>query len=198
MERQPDTNDPHANEPEHALEPAGAAASTPLAEVAKETYDHDQHAQQMNGEDIPERMPTEGTPLPEFWAALKRMPRYVRLSANLARDKHVPRRAKLALMAGGAYAVSPIDLVPGVIPVAGQLDDLFVMMTAVQHAVNALPPEVAADHLDRARLTRKELDADMDAVRATIGWLVKRGAKAGGRVAGAGLRKVQALLRSRR
>lgn len=196
MERQDGTNDSiDTREPERGLQPIGASASTPLKHVASETYDQDQRARS-EGDDT-EQLPAEGTPLPEFWAALKRMPRYARLSAGLARDNRVPRRAKVALAAGGAYAVSPIDLVPGIIPVAGQLDDLFVVMTAVQHAVNASPPEVAAEHLERAGLTKAELDADMDAVRRTIRWLVARGAKASGKMAAAGMRKVQALLRSR-
>lgn len=196
MERQDGTNDSiDTHEPKRGLQPIGASASTPLKDVANETDDQDQRARS-EGDDA-EQVPAEGTPLPEFWAALKRMPRYARLSAGLARDNRVPRRAKLALAAGGAYAVSPIDLVPGIIPVAGQLDDLFVVMTAVQHAVNASPPEVAAEHLDRAGLTKAELDADMDAVRTTIRWLVTRGVKAGGNMAAAGMRKVQSLLRSR-
>ena len=173
-------------EPEHGLEPVATDMATPGKDAAEsETTDSG------TGD-----VPTEGTPLPEFWAAIKRMPRYARLSAGLARDGQVPRRAKLALAAGGGYAVSPIDLVPGVIPVAGQLDDLFVVMTAVQYAVNASPPDVAAEQLERAGLTQAELDADTEAVRATIRWLVKRGAKIGGSAAASGLRKVQVLFRS--
>ncbi len=185
------TNRPVATpELERDLAPVVDGTSSPLKDAEPTTNPEE-------GTAPPGEMPTEGTPLPAFWAAIKRMPRYARLSAGLARDGQVPRRAKAALAGGGAYAFSPIDLVPGVIPVAGQLDDLFVVMTAVQYAVNASPPEVAAEHLERAGLTREDLDSDMAAVRATIRWLVQRGAKTGGNLASAGLRKAQALWRRR-
>lgn len=170
----------------HELTPVSQETSSPLEDANRPVDAGEPHVD-------PEEIPVEGTPLPAFWAAIKRMPRYARLSAGLARDGQVPRRAKAALAAGGAYAFSPIDLVPGIIPVAGQLDDLFVVMTAVQYAVKTSPPEVAAEHLERAGLTREDVDTDMDAVRATIRWLVQRGAKTGGNLASAGLRKARSF-----
>src|SRR5690349_19829823 len=41
-----------------------------------------------------------------------RLPMYARLGADLARDPDVPATAKASLVAAGAYAISPIDLVP--------------------------------------------------------------------------------------
>lgn len=179
---------------DNSSESTGASEITePRAPTAAVPGAADQQLGRVADEASSEDVGTEGTPLPAFWAAIKRMPRYARLSAGLARDGQVPRRAKAALAAGGVYAFSPIDLVPGIIPVAGQLDDLFVVMKAVQYAVNASPPEVAAEHLVRAGLTREDVDTDMDAVRATIRWLIQRGAKTGGNLASAGLRKARAL-----
>src|SRR5690606_11747919 len=67
--------------------------------------------------------------LAPVWALIKRLPAYMRLSANLARDPRVPKTAKASLALGGIYVVSPVDLIPGIIPVAGQLDDLYVLLT---------------------------------------------------------------------
>jgi uncharacterized membrane protein YkvA (DUF1232 family) len=45
------------------------------------------------------------------------------LAGRLLRDPRVARRHKLALALLVSYLASPIDLVPDVVPVAGQLDD---------------------------------------------------------------------------
>ncbi len=52
------------------------------------------------------------------------------LAGRLLRDPRVARRHKLALLV--AYLASPIDLVPDVIPVAGQLDDAILVWLALQ------------------------------------------------------------------
>ena len=72
-----------------------------------------------------------------FWTAVRRIPRYVFLGTNLVRDDRVPARVKATIAVGGVYVVSPIDLVPGIIPVAGQLDDLVVLLLALRTAIRA-------------------------------------------------------------
>lgn len=116
--------------------------------------------------------------LERFWVAVKRIPRYLKLLANLARDGHVPPTAKAALAVGGAYTISPIDLIPGIIPVAGQLDDLVVLLLALRTAIKSCPPEVAAEQLARAGLTAEDFDADLAAVKATAFWLAGKGIRA--------------------
>lgn len=129
-----------------------------------------------------------------FWAAVRRLPRYVFLGTNLVRDDHVPGRVKAMLAAGGAYAISPIDLVPGIIPVAGQLDDLVVVLMALRTAIRACPPEVAAEHLRRAGVTEADFDNDLRAVRDTAIWLARKGIRATGRIAARGGRRLKSLL----
>jgi uncharacterized membrane protein YkvA (DUF1232 family) len=113
--------------------------------------------------------------LGEFWIALKRLPSYVKLVTAMGKDERVPKSAKAILIGGGIYTVSPIDLVPGVIPVAGQLDDLYVILTAIQQAVRLTPDDVAAEHLARHEITKTDIDHDLAAVRT----LVKEAAKVG-------------------
>jgi uncharacterized membrane protein YkvA (DUF1232 family) len=43
------------------------------------------------------------------------------------------------------YVVSPIDLVPDVLPVIGVVDDLVLVPLAIRWLLNRLPPEIAAD-----------------------------------------------------
>ena len=42
------------------------------------------------------------------------------------------------------YVVSPIDLIPDVIPVFGVVDDLVLVPLAIRFLLSRLPPEVAA------------------------------------------------------
>ena len=135
--------------------------------------------------------------LTSFWGAVRRLPRYVRLAANLAADARVPKQAKAALVVGGAYTVSPVDLVPGIIPVAGQLDDLFVLLLAVRQALRSCPPGVAEEHLNRVTLAMSDLDDDLAAVRGTARWLAGKVFRAGGRFAKGTVRLLWSAVRRR-
>ena len=68
------------------------------------------------------------------WAlALARVvPDCVVLLRRLLADDRVPRRHKLLLWLLLGYLVLPLDLVPDVIPVAGQLDDAIVAALALR------------------------------------------------------------------
>jgi uncharacterized membrane protein YkvA (DUF1232 family) len=135
--------------------------------------------------------------LERFWTAVRRLPHYLALGVNLARDGRVPTGAKTAVMLGGAYAVSPIDLVPGIIPVAGQLDDMMVVLVALRRAIRACPPALAAEHLARAGLTADDFDGDLAACRATARWLAMKGVRLGRRLATAAGRRLWATIQQR-
>jgi len=49
------------------------------------------------------------------------------------------------------YVVSPIDLVPDVLPVVGFVDDLVIVPLAIRWLLDRLPPEIAAAAQTRAR-----------------------------------------------
>ena len=106
--------------------------------------------------------------LAPMWDLIKRLPAYVRLSTNLARDGRVPKTAKVTLALGGAYAVSPVDLIPGIIPVAGQLDDLYVLLTGLQQATRIAPDDVVREHLAAAGLEERAIDDDLAALRTFV------------------------------
>jgi len=120
--------------------------------------------------------------LAAFWETVKRVPRYLRLAHALARDPRIPRRSKGILVVGGVYTVSPIDLVPGVIPVAGQVDDLYVLLTALQQAMRMAPRKVVDEHLSATGVSMAEIDADLANVRSLVrqgvAWSLRNGGKA--------------------
>ena len=121
--------------------------------------------------------------LERFWNVLRRLPRYLRLAAALATDGQVPGRAKAAVAIGGAYAISPLDLVPGIIPVAGQLDDVMVLLVTLRRAIRDCPAPLAAEHLERAGLTTTDFNDDLAACRRTVRWLAAKGLRLGRRAA---------------
>ena len=70
----------------------------------------------------------------------------VRLVLRLARDRTVPRRARVILWLLALYLLMPIDLVPDFIPVVGYADDVIVAALALRAAVRAAGVEVVDRH----------------------------------------------------
>ncbi len=69
----------------------------------------------------------------------------VRALTIAAQDPRTPRRAKVLAVCIVAYALSPIDLIPDVIPVLGYVDDLILLPLAVWVALRMIPPQVMDD-----------------------------------------------------
>ena len=76
-------------------------------------------------------------------AALARfVPDCIVLLRRLVCDRRVPWRSRIVFGALLAYLVSPVDLVPDFVPVAGHLDDALVFALALRYLVAAAGPEV--------------------------------------------------------
>jgi uncharacterized membrane protein YkvA (DUF1232 family) len=78
------------------------------------------------------------------WAGL--IPDCVVLFKRLMVDPRVPRSRKLLVVAMLAYLVSPIDLVPDFIPVAGQLDDAVVVAAVLRSILRAAGDAPIREH----------------------------------------------------
>lgn len=117
-----------------------------------------------------------------FGALIRRLPSYVRLAWALARDPRLSRTRRAAVLVGAAYVLSPIDFVPGIIPVVGQLDDVVVALGAIRIALNGLKPEFRAEKLAAANLTQADLDADLRTTGAIAAWLARSGFRIGVRL----------------
>lgn len=78
---------------------------------------------------------------------------------KLMMDRRVPASTKflLPLMALG-YLIFPIDLIPDLAPVLGQLDDLAIVLIAMRLFVMLAPPDVVAFH--RGETPAGESNAD--------------------------------------
>jgi uncharacterized membrane protein YkvA (DUF1232 family) len=77
---------------------------------------------------------------------IKQLPNYARLVFGLLTDPRVSVLDKALLGAAVAYVLSPVGLIPDFIPVIGELDDLFVLVLAIQHLVASADPEILLDH----------------------------------------------------
>lgn len=69
------------------------------------------------------------------------------------RDPRVPWQAKAVAFLVVAYALSPIDLIPDVIPVLGYLDDLIILPLGILLARKMIPVDVLQDCRRAARRT---------------------------------------------
>lgn len=66
------------------------------------------------------------------------------------KDPRVPHAAKVVAVAALAYALSPIDLIPDVIPVLGQVDDLILVPLLIWTALHLIPADLRAGLRARA------------------------------------------------
>jgi uncharacterized membrane protein YkvA (DUF1232 family) len=62
-----------------------------------------------------------------------------------ARDPRTPWLAKLLALVVAAYALSPIDLIPDVIPVLGFLDELILLPIAIALIARLIPANIMAE-----------------------------------------------------
>jgi uncharacterized membrane protein YkvA (DUF1232 family) len=127
-------------------------------------------------------------PSEAFGGLVRRLPRYAKLAFALGRDPSIARARRAAVLGGAAYLVSPIDLVPGIVPVLGQLDDLLVVLIALKVALDGLEPTRRRRHLAAVGLAEEDLAADMRTVGSTTAWLARRGVRLGARAATVGAR----------
>ncbi|MEA1903345.1 MAG: YkvA family protein [Actinomycetota bacterium] len=96
-------------------------------------------------------IPPEGTNLqPQrlMADAVLLLPNLVKLVGRLLLDPRVPRRSKISLGLAGAYVMSPIDLIPEVIPVIGWADDILIMMFAIDSLIDRAGGEIVDEHWD--------------------------------------------------
>ncbi|HEX9123514.1 MAG TPA: DUF1232 domain-containing protein [Actinomycetota bacterium] len=74
------------------------------------------------------------------------IPNLLVLFRGLIRDPRVPRSSRAWLWFAVIWLVSPIDLIPEFIPVAGPLDDAIVAALVLRHVLRRTDRSVLADH----------------------------------------------------
>jgi uncharacterized membrane protein YkvA (DUF1232 family) len=74
------------------------------------------------------------------------IPNLLLMFRGLLRDPRVPRRSKFWLWFAIVWLVSPIDLIPEFIPVAGPLDDAIVAALVLRHLLRRTDRNVLSAH----------------------------------------------------
>ncbi len=73
--------------------------------------------------------------------------RKLRLSWRLLRDPLVPLWVKLIPLGAITYVLLPADIIPDVLPIVGQLDDVGVFLLSLQWFVALCPSSIVRRHL---------------------------------------------------
>ena len=82
------------------------------------------------------------------WEATLLLPNLVKLLSRMIRDPRVPRRRKLVAGIVLGYLVSPIDLIPDIVPVLGQADDVLLVAFAIRHLMEGAGNDIVLEHWD--------------------------------------------------
>ena len=93
---------------------------------------------------------------PGFW---KKTYQELQLVWHVIQDERVPVYLKLIPAFVAAYLLSPFDLIPGFLPVVGQLDDIGLLLLTLKMFVNLTPNEIVAQYKQQLGLQRVELSS---------------------------------------
>ncbi len=108
-------------------------------------------------------------------ARLKRWARAIRRDVHAlwlaARDARTPWYARALAVAIAAYALSPIDLIPDVIPVLGLLDEAILLPIAMLAVMRLVPRDVMADCRGRAEAAASRPVSRAGAALVVLVWL---------------------------
>lgn len=77
---------------------------------------------------------------------VREIPNFLRLLYGLLTDSRVANIDKLVVAGAIAYIVMPLDLIPDFIPFLGEVDDVFVLILALQRLIGNAGRVVLADH----------------------------------------------------
>lgn len=77
---------------------------------------------------------------------IRQLPQYLRLLGGLLTDRRVSMVDKLLVVGAIAYIVTPVDLIPDFIPFFGEIDDVYILVLALQRLVANAGRLVLLDH----------------------------------------------------
>lgn len=103
-----------------------------------------------------------------FMPLASRAPLYGRLLWSLATDPRVPNSRKVLLGLAAAYVVSPVEIIPDYLPIIGALDDVAVVIIAVDAFLEGLPEGLIDEKLLALGIPHSALEADLARVRKTV------------------------------
>jgi uncharacterized membrane protein YkvA (DUF1232 family) len=103
-----------------------------------------------------------------------RAPMYGRLTWELVRDDRTPLGRKAMLAAALGYLVIGRDLIPDDLPLIGGLDDLVVVVLAMDLFLDGVPEAVIDEKLDNLGIDRRVFHDDVARIRRFTPGLLRR------------------------
>lgn len=110
-----------------------------------------------------------------FLPVASRAPTYTRLIWALLRDDRTPAARKGLLAGALGYLVLGRDLIPDQLPIIGGLDDVVVIVLAVDLFLDGVPVDVLHEKLDELEIDRDAFEHDMAQVRRLVPGPLRRG-----------------------
>jgi uncharacterized membrane protein YkvA (DUF1232 family) len=115
---------------------------------------------------LPEELKVEGEARPRTGAkrtvmgTISEIPNFLKLLYGLLTDSRVNNIDKLVVAGAIAYILLPLDLVPDFIPFIGEVDDVFLLILALQRLISNAGRSVVASYWpgDPAELTALNLE----------------------------------------
>jgi uncharacterized membrane protein YkvA (DUF1232 family) len=104
---------------------------------------------------------------------MKQLPAYLRLLGGLLIDNRVSAVDKLLVAGAMVYIAMPIDLIPDFIPFIGEVDDVFVLVLALQRLIANAGRDVLLAHWSGA--VEDLADLNLEAVLAAAAFFLPRG-----------------------
>jgi uncharacterized membrane protein YkvA (DUF1232 family) len=100
-----------------------------------------------------------------FLPLASRAPIYARLIFALLTDDRTPANRKVLLAGAAGYLLIGRDLIPDEIPLLGGLDDLVVVVLAVDLFLDGIPKDLLYEKLTELDIERSAFEEDMARVR---------------------------------
>ena len=100
-----------------------------------------------------------------FMPLASRAPVYARLMLALIVDERTPAARKAFLAGAAGYVLVGRDLIPDEIPLLGGLDDLVVVVLAIDLFLDGVPEELLAEKLAELDIDRVAFDEDIARIR---------------------------------
>jgi uncharacterized membrane protein YkvA (DUF1232 family) len=101
-------------------------------------------------------------------STMKELPNFLRLLGGLLTDRRVSNTDKLLVAGAIGYILLPIDVVPDFIPFLGEVDDLFLLVLALQRLIANAGRAVLEDHWMGDPSSLRSLDLERVLVAAAF------------------------------
>jgi uncharacterized membrane protein YkvA (DUF1232 family) len=103
-------------------------------------------------------------------SALTLIPNFLKLLYRLFKDPRVPLAEKALLIGAIAYIISPLDIIPDLVPFIGQVDDLYLIALVLLRMLSRTSDDVLTEHWDG----KSDLAATVDKIERAARYILPK------------------------